>query len=37
MLKPFANRVYSTYAFMQTVIEKAYEYAPDITNKRNAR
>src|SRR4051794_27693383 len=36
MLKPFADRVTSTYAFMQTVIEKASEYADEIINKRNA-
>jgi hypothetical protein len=36
MLKPFADRVNSTYAFMQTVIEKASVYADDIINKRNA-
>jgi hypothetical protein len=36
MLKPFADRVNSTYAFMQTVIEKASVYANDIINKRNA-
>lgn len=36
MLKLFADRVNSTYAFMQTVIEKASVYANDIINKRNA-
>ncbi|HEY6978602.1 MAG TPA: hypothetical protein VH396_20030 [Chitinophagaceae bacterium] len=36
MLKPFADRVNSTYAFMQTVIEKASVYADEIINKRNA-
>ncbi|HXL58976.1 MAG TPA: M14 family metallopeptidase, partial [Chitinophagaceae bacterium] len=36
MLKPFADRVNGTYAFMQTVIEKASMYANDIINKRNA-
>ena len=35
MLKPFADRVNSTYAFMQTVIEKASAYDEEIINKRN--
>jgi hypothetical protein len=36
MLKPFADRVKSTYAFMQTVMEQASAYATDILAKRKA-
>jgi hypothetical protein len=36
MLKPFADRVKSTYAFMQTVIEQASLQANQIITKRNA-
>ncbi len=36
MLKPFAQRVTSTYAFMQTVIEEASKYTNDIIVKRKA-
>ncbi len=36
MLKPFADRVKSTYAFMQTVIEQASKFADDIIKKRKA-
>ncbi|MEP6514007.1 MAG: M14 family metallopeptidase [Parafilimonas sp.] len=36
MLKPFAERVKSTYAFMQTVAEQASVYANDIIEKRKA-
>ncbi|CAN5729983.1 M14 family metallopeptidase [soil metagenome] len=36
MLKPFADRVKSTYAFMQTVMEQASLYAADIISKRKA-
>jgi len=36
MLKPFADRVKSTYAFMQTVMEQASLHAAGIINKRNA-
>ncbi len=34
MLKPFAERVKSTYAFMQTVIEQSSKFADDIITKR---
>jgi hypothetical protein len=36
MLKPFADRVYSTYAFMQTMIEQASKFSKDILEKRKA-
>lgn len=36
MLKPFSDRVRSTYAFMQTVIEQASLQANEIIAKRNA-
>ncbi|QEC69525.1 hypothetical protein FRZ67_20280 [Panacibacter ginsenosidivorans] len=36
MLKPFKDRVISTYAFMQTVIEQAGTYAAEIIAKRKA-
>ena len=36
MLKPYADRVKSTYAFMQTVMEQASVYANDILEKRKA-
>ena len=36
MLKPFADRVHSTYAFMQSVMDKASLYAADIISKRRA-
>ena len=36
MLKPYADRVKSTYAFMQTVIEQASKYSNDILAKRKA-
>jgi len=35
MLKPFADRVHSTYAFMQTVIEQASLQTNEIIAKRN--
>ena len=34
MLKPYADRVKSMYAFMQTVIEEASKYSDDIITKR---
>jgi len=34
MLKPFADRVKSTYAFMQTVLEQSSAYAKDILESR---
>ena len=34
MLKPYADRVKSTYAFMQTVIEQASKFSDDIIAKR---
>lgn len=34
MLKPFADRVKSTYAFMQTVIEESSKFSDDIIKKR---
>jgi len=34
MLKPFKDRVYSTYAFSQTVIEKASAVAPALISER---
>ena len=34
MLKPFADRVNSTYALMQTMVEQAGNYANDIITKR---
>lgn len=34
MLKPFADRVKSTYALMQTIVEQASLYANDIITKR---
>lgn len=34
MLKPFKDRVQSTYALMQTFIENAAQYAPDIKTAR---
>ena len=36
MLKPFADRVKSTYAFMQTVIEQSSKLSEEIIEKRNA-
>ncbi len=36
MLKPYADRVKSTYAFMQTVIEQASKFSNDIISKRKA-
>jgi len=36
MLKPYADRVKSTYAFMQTVMEQASLQADEIIAKRNA-
>lgn len=36
MLKPYADRVKSTYAFMQTILEEASNYAADILAKRKA-
>lgn len=36
MLKPFAERVKSTYAFIQTIIEEASLHANDIIKKRKA-
>lgn len=36
MLKPYKDRVLSTYAFMQTVMEQASVYATDIITKRKA-
>lgn len=36
MLKPFADRVKSTYAFMQTVIEQASIFNKEIVEKRRA-
>jgi hypothetical protein len=36
MLKPFSDRVRSTYAFMQTVLEQAAIHADDIIQKRSA-
>ncbi len=36
MLKPYADRVKSTYAFMQTVIEEASIFSNDILSKRKA-
>lgn len=36
MLKPFADRVRSTYAFEQTVIEESSKLADEIIAKRNA-
>ena len=36
MLKPYADRVKSTYAFMQTVMEQASVYANEIISKRKA-
>ena len=36
MLKPFTDRVKSTYAFMQTVMEQASLFANDIITKRKA-
>jgi hypothetical protein len=36
MLKPYADRVKSTYAFMQTVIEQASRFSDDIITKRKA-
>ncbi len=35
MLKPFKNRVLSTYALMQTIIEKASVNAADLIKQRN--
>jgi len=35
MLKPYAERVRSTYAFMQTMIEQSSKFADDIITKRN--
>jgi hypothetical protein len=34
MLKPFADRVHSTYAFMQTLIEQASKFSIEIVEKR---
>lgn len=34
MLKPFKERVLSTYALMQTIIEKSSEYASELIQKR---
>ncbi|MBV9962028.1 MAG: M14 family metallopeptidase, partial [Parafilimonas sp.] len=36
MLKPYADRVKSTYAFMQTVMEEASNFSNDIHEKRKA-
>ncbi|SFQ28959.1 M14 family metallopeptidase [Parafilimonas terrae] len=36
MLKPYADRVKSTYSFMQTVIEQASKFSDDILAKRKA-
>jgi hypothetical protein len=36
MLKPFADRVRSTYAFMQTVIEQSGKFSNEIIEKRKA-
>jgi hypothetical protein len=36
MLKPYADRVKSTYAFMQTIMEQSSLYANDIVAKRKA-
>lgn len=36
MLKPFADRVHSTYALMQTMFEQANKFAKDIKEKRKA-
>ncbi len=36
MLKPYADRVKSTYAFMQTVIEQASKFSSAIISKRKA-
>ena len=36
MLKPFAQRVKSTYAFMQTIMEQAGAFGKDIIAKRKA-
>ncbi|MEO8712040.1 MAG: M14 family metallopeptidase, partial [Parafilimonas sp.] len=36
MLKPFADRVKSTYAFMQTVIEQASKFSHEIIEKRKS-
>jgi Zinc carboxypeptidase len=36
MLKPYADRVKSTYAFMQTVLEQASAFSNDILTKRAA-
>ncbi len=36
MLKPFADRVKSTYAFMQTVIEESEKFSDKIIEKRSA-
>jgi hypothetical protein len=35
MLKPFADRVRSTYAFMQTLLEKTAANAPTLLQRRN--
>ena len=35
MLKPYADRVKATYAFMQTVVEQASKFGDDIITKRN--
>src|SRR5438045_4741795 len=36
MLKPFADRMHSTYSFMQTVIEQSSKFAENIIEKRKA-
>ncbi len=36
MLKPYADRVKTTYAFMQTIIEQASKFSNDIISKRKA-
>src|SRR6478736_1330272 len=36
MLKPYTDRVKSTYAFMQTIIEQASRFSNDIIEKRKA-
>lgn len=36
MLKPYIDRVKSTYAFMQTVLEEASKFSNDILTKRTA-
>ncbi len=36
MLKPFADRVHSTYAFLETLVEQSSKYANEIIEKRNA-